>query len=287
LTVIHQPANPSTRQPVKRSSDLIADLFSRHDAIAMATLVSARGSSSAKVGSRMWVGPSGEAIGAVTIGGCVDARAIELSAEVLTDGRARRVEMALGDEDARAIGMTCAGTIELLVERVERESDAARAMFEQMKATRTLVIVGAGEIGAALSRIARTLDLRVVVVDGRDHLASADRFPDADEVRLGIPSEIIGEVGLTRDVALVLVSHEYKYDLPILQAALASDAGYVGMLGGRKRREAMKALLAENGIAPEALARLRTPIGLDIGAETPAEIAVSIAAELVKDWIRR
>ena len=271
---------------MKRPSDLIAELLQRHDAVAMATLVSARGSSSAKVGSRMWIGPDGAAIGAVTIGGCVDARAIELSGEVLADGKARRVEMALGDEDARAIGMTCAGTIELLVERVERESDAARSMFDQLKATRTLVIVGAGEIGLALSRIAKTLDLRVVVVDGRDHLASADRFPDADEIEVGIPSEIVQSIGFSPDTAIVLVSHEYKYDLPILQAALASDAGYVGMLGGRKRRDAMKDLLRGDGLSDEALGRLRTPIGVEIGAETPAEIAVSIAAELVKDWIR-
>jgi xanthine dehydrogenase accessory factor len=271
---------------VKRPSELIAELLQRHDAIAMATLVSARGSSSAKVGSRMWIGPNGAAIGAVTIGGCVDARAIELSSEVLADGKPRRVEMALGDEDARAIGMTCAGTIELLVERVERESDAARTMFDQLKATRTLVIVGAGEIGAALARIAKTLDLRVIVVDGREHLASDERFPDADEVRVGIPSEIVESIGLSHDTAVVLVSHEYKYDLPILKSALTSDAGYIGMLGGRKRRDAMKELLRGDGVAMEALSRLRTPIGLDIEAETPAEIAVSIAAELVRDWIR-
>jgi xanthine dehydrogenase accessory factor len=266
---------------------LIAELLERHDAIAMATLVSARGSSSAKVGSRMWIGPDGAVVGAVTIGGCVDARAIELGGEVLADGKPRRVEMALGDEDARAIGMTCAGTIELLVERVERESDAARAMFVGLATTRTLIIVGAGEIGAALARIAKLMDLRVVVVDGRDHLTTADRFPDADEVRLGMPSEILEAITLSRDVALVLVSHEYKYDVPILKSALASDAGYVGMLGGRKRREAMKNLLAEQGVAPEAIERLRTPIGLDIDAETPAEIAVSIAGELIREWIRK
>jgi xanthine dehydrogenase accessory factor len=271
---------------VKRSPELIAEMLERHESIAMATLVGARGSSSARVGSRMWIGPDGAAIGAVTIGGCVDARAIELSGEVLADGNPRRVEMSLGDADAQAIGMTCAGTIELLVERVDRDSEAARAMLDQLKTTRTLIIVGGGEVGAALARIARTLDLRVVIVDGRERLANADRFPDADEVRVGIPSEIVGAMPLTPSVALVLVSHEYKYDLPILRAALASDVGYVGMLGGRKRRDAMKDLLREDGVPDEALTRLHTPIGLAIGAESPAEIAVSIAAELVKDWKR-
>ncbi|MEO5566931.1 MAG: XdhC/CoxI family protein [Gemmatimonadaceae bacterium] len=269
---------------MKRPSELIAELLDRHQTIAMATLVGVRGSSSARVGSRMWIGPDGVAIGAVTIGGCVDARAIEVSGDVLSDGQTRRVEMALGDEDARAIGMTCAGTIELLVERIEQGTDAARHMLDQLKVTRTLVIVGAGEIALALSRIAKTLEVRVVIVDGRDHLATAERFPDADEVRPGIPSEIVGAIPLTRSTALVLVSHEYKYDLPILKAALNSEVGYIGMLGGRKRRDAMKDLLRGDGVSEDALERLHTPIGISIGAESPAEIAVSIAAELVQEW---
>jgi xanthine dehydrogenase accessory factor len=153
-----------------------------------------------------------------------------------------------------------------------------------MAAMRTLLIVGGSEVGVALARIARTLDLRVVVVDGRDHLANRERFPDADEIRCGIPSEIVGTIGLRRDVALVLVSHEYKYDLPILRGALTSDVGYIGMLGGAKRRESIKGMLREQGVSEHALSRLHTPIGLDIGAKTPAEIAVSIAAELVQEW---
>ena len=250
----------------------------------MATLVGVRGTSSARVGSRMWIGPDGSALGAVTIGGCVDVRAIELSGDVLADGQPRLVEMALGDEEAQALGMTCGGTIELLVERIDRSSEAARRVVEQMAATRTLVIVGATEIAVALARIAGTLDFRIIVVDGRDHLATAERFPDVDALRVGMPSEIVAEVGLTAATALVLVSHEYKYDLPILKAALVSDAGYVGMLGGRKRREAITRMLRDDGVPEAALERLHTPVGLAIGAETPAEIAVSIAAQLILEW---
>lgn len=265
----------------------LADFLEKHDAVVMATLVGVRGTSSARVGSRMWIGPDGSAIGAVTIGGCIDVRAIELSGDVLSSGKAQRVEMALGDEDAQALGMTCGGVVELLVERLERDSSAAQAVIDQMAATETLVIVGASEIGVALARIAKTIDFRVVIVDGREHLATAERFPDADEIKLGIPSEIVSEIGLSPNVALVLVSHEYKYDLPILRAALQSKVGYVGMLGGRKRRDAIKDLLRNDGVAEEALERLRTPIGLDIDAETPAEIAVSIAAELIAQWRRK
>jgi len=271
---------------VKSPPKQLAEFLEHHDAVAMATLVGVRGTSSARVGSRMWIGPDGSAIGAVTIGGCVDVRAIELSGEVLASGTPQRVEMALGDEDAQALGMTCGGVIELLVERLERDSSAAQAVIDQMATTETLVIVGASEIGVALARIAKTIDVGVVIVDGREHLATPDRFPDADEIKIGIPSEIVSEIGFTPNVALVLVSHEYKYDLPILRAALPSGVGYVGMLGGRKRRDAVKELLRADGVPEAALDRLHTPIGVDIDAETPAEIAVSIAAELIAEWRR-
>src|SRR4051812_10152596 len=157
----------------------------------MATLVGVRGTSSARVGSRMWIGPDGSAIGAVTIGGCVDVRAIELSGEVLATGESRLVELALGDDEAQALGMTCGGIVELLVERVARGSEGAQALIDGRAATRTLVIVGGTEVGVALAQIAATLDVRVVVVDGRAHLANRDRFPTADAIHCGIPSEIV------------------------------------------------------------------------------------------------
>lgn len=262
----------------------VAEFLEKHDAVAMATLVGVRGTSSARIGSRMWIGPDGSAIGAVTIGGCVDVRAIELSGEVLASGESRLVELALGDDEAQALGMTCGGTVELLVERIDRDSAAAREIIDKLAATRTVVIVGASEIAVALVRIAKALDVRVVIVDGREHLATSERFPDADLIRVGIPSEIVAELGLSPLTALVLISHEYKYDIPVLRAALVSEVGYVGMLGGKKRREAIKGMLRSEGVPEAALTRLRTPIGLDIGADTPAEIALSIAAQLVAEW---
>jgi xanthine dehydrogenase accessory factor len=271
---------------VKSPPKQVTEFLEKHAAVAMATLVGVRGTSSARVGSRMWIGPDGSAIGAVTIGGCIDVRAIELSGDVLASGESRLVELALGDDEAQALGMTCGGVVELLVERIERDSASAQAMIDQMTATKTLVIVGGSEVGVALAHIAKTLDLRVVIVDGREHLANRQRFPEADDIRCGIPSEIVEGIGLRPDVALVLVSHEYKYDLPILRAALVSQVGYIGMLGGKKRRESIKDMLRADGVPEAALERLRTPIGLDIGAETPAEIAVSIAAQLVTDWLR-
>src|SRR5258708_27308130 len=183
----------------------------------MATLVAVAGTATARVGSRMWIGPDGSAVGAVTIGGCVDVRAIELSGEVLASGESRLVELALGDDEAQALGMTCGGIVELLVERIDRDSAAAKALIEKMAATHMVVIVGASEIAAALVRIAKTLDLRVVVDDGRAHLSTSERFPDADQIRLGITSQLIADIGLTSLTALGRVHNDYNYHLPLLR----------------------------------------------------------------------
>jgi xanthine dehydrogenase accessory factor len=132
-----------------------------------------------------------------------------------------------------------------------------------------------------LATLAKPLGFRVVVVDGRPRLATRERFPDADEVVVGIPSEVTRRVPLLASTALVLVAHDYKYDLPVLRHVLAAPVGYVGMLGSRRRGEAIVKLLREEGIPEAQLDRLRVPIGLDLGARTAPEIALAILAEIV------
>lgn len=143
-----------------------------------------------------------------------------------------------------------------------------------------LVIVGASDVGAALASFARALGMSIVVIDGRARYASRDRFPTADEIRVGMPDELARPY-LTEGTSLVLVSHEYKYDLPVLRDALRAPVRYVGMLAGRKRADAVRTLLREDGLTEEEIARLHAPIGLDIGGRQPEEIALSIAAQLV------
>lgn len=325
----------------------------------MATLVATEGSSPRATGSRMWVDEEGRIVGSVTIGGCVDARVIEASTRALDEDAPALLTMALGDEDAWAIGMTCAGTIEVLVEPVdparpddavsgalgaaaaeveagrpavviatlsgghrrlvvtergatlgslgEASLDAAatreatallaegasgvrevvdgdvhhRLYFERHAPPRTLVIFGATHVAMPLVSLGAVMGLRTVVVDGRDHFATRDRFPDADEIVVGMPSEIAGRLPLGRQSIVVLLSHDYKYDLPVLQAVLASEAAYVGVLGSRRRGRALLDFLAGEGVPDEQLARVRIPVGLDIGGTTPQEIALSVLAEAV------
>jgi xanthine dehydrogenase accessory factor len=145
----------------------------------------------------------------------------------------------------------------------------------------TLLVVGAGHVAMPLVTLAKVLGFRTVVVDGRPRLATRERFPEADELVVGIPSEIARRVPALPTTAVVLVAHDYKYDLPVLRQVLASPVGYVGLLGSRRRGDAIVKLLREEGIAEEQLVRIRVPIGLDLGARSAAEIALAVVAEIV------
>lgn len=154
------------------------------------------------------------------------------------------------------------------------------SFVERIAPADTLVLVGASDVAAALARLAHGLGLRVVVVDGRERYATKDRFASADEVLVGMPSELVRPY-LISGAYIVLAAHDYKYELPILREALRAPVRFVGMLAGRKRGDAVRALLREEGLSKEEVARLHSPIGLDIGGREPEEIALSIAAQLV------
>src|SRR5688572_1220877 len=161
------------------------------------------------------------------------------------------------------------------------EPDANGAMLvERFAPADTLVLVGASDVGAALARLARALGLRVIVIDGRERYATRERFAAADEVLVGMPSDLV-RPHLSAGAYVVLVAHEYKYELPILREALRAPVRFVGMLAGRKRADAVRALLRDEGLSEEEVGRLYSPIGLDIGGREPEEIALSIAAQLV------
>jgi xanthine dehydrogenase accessory factor len=159
--------------------------------------------------------------------------------------------------------------------------EAVRVFVEVHLPPPTLLVVGGSHVAMPLVILARSLGYRTVVVDGRPRLATRARFPDVDELLVGIPSELVRGIPLRPTTALVLVAHDYKYDLPVLRHALSGEVGYVGMLGSRRRGDAILRMLREEGISETALARIRVPIGLDLGAKTAPEIALAILAEIV------
>jgi xanthine dehydrogenase accessory factor len=155
-----------------------------------------------------------------------------------------------------------------------------RAFVEVFAPPALLVVVGASHVAMPLTELARTLGYRTVVLDGRPRFATKERFPAVDELRIGIPSEMIADYPLVPSAALVLVAHDYKYDLPVLRHALATSIGYIGMLGSARRGGTILTFLREEGVGEETLARVHVPIGLDLGAKSAPEIALAILAEI-------
>ena len=164
---------------------------------------------------------------------------------------------------------------------VEVEGQPARVFFEVYAPEPSLVIIGAGHITIPLSRLAKALDYRVTVVDPREAFATRERLPDADEILLEWPDEALAHLPLSSATAVAVLSHDDKFDVPALTAALNSPAGYVGAIGSRGTRERRDRRLREAGVTDEQIARIHGPIGLDIGAQTPEEIALAILAQIV------
>ena len=158
--------------------------------------------------------------------------------------------------------------------------EGVRAFAEVVTPPALLLVVGASHVAMPLLALARTLGYRTAVLDGRPRFATRERFPDADDLKIGIPSELITSYPLIPTTAVVLVAHDYKYDLPVLKHALGTTVGYIGMLGSARRGAAILNLLREDGLDDASLARVRVPIGLDLGARSAPEIALAILAEI-------
>jgi xanthine dehydrogenase accessory factor len=144
-----------------------------------------------------------------------------------------------------------------------------------------MYIFGAIDFSRAMSRIARFLGYRVTVVDARPLFATRERVPDADEVVVAWPDEFLRAANVGPRTAIVVLTHDPKFDIPLLEVALRTEAGYVGAMGSRRTHAERIDLLREAGVSDADLARISAPVGLDLGARTPEETAISIAAEIV------
>lgn len=159
----------------------------------------------------------------------------------------------------------------------------ATVFFEVLTRAPSILLLGATHVGVALARLAKDLGFRITVADPRTTLATRERFPSADAIEHVWPDEAIARARLGPESAVVLLSHDPKFDRPGLVAALRSDAGYVGAIGSRRTNEERIAWLLAEGFTDEQLRRLRAPIGLDIGARTAEETALAILGEIVAE----
>lgn len=196
------------------------------------------------------------------------------------DGQARETIGAGADEWALA-----AARAALAAGRSERVplplSEPAEIFVEVYLPSPTLVIVGGVHIAIALASLAKTLGYRTIVVDPRKAFGSQTRFPHVDRLIHAWPDEALNEIGLTRSTAVAMLTHDPKLDDPALKSVLPGPAFYVGALGSRQTQERRRQRLLAEGLTEEQLNRLHGPIGLDLGAQTPEEVALAVMAEIV------
>jgi xanthine dehydrogenase accessory factor len=289
----------------------------RGDRVALATVVATRRSAPRPVGSKLVVSERGELIGSVS-GGCVESDVAVQAAEVIAEGSPRLLTYGISDDQALSVGLPCGGEIDVFLERfegslqdepgvvvtvlegeragerrslpldaIERgpsrvlELDGETVFADVLAPPPRLIAVGAVDIAEELSRAAKSLGWRTVVVDPRSGLVTRDRLPSPDELVAAWPDEGLAQLEPDADTAVVVLTHEERLDVPALTAALASDAFYVGAIGSRRTQGKRRARLLEAGVDEEQLERLAGPAGLDLGAQTPAETAVSILAEVL------
>lgn len=201
------------------------------------------------------------------------------------------VQGTLGDPDLDrvvtrdALGELAAGTtaVRHYGEHGEAREAVVAVFVESFAPPPRMLVFGAVDFTAALVKIAKVLGYRVTVCDAREVFATRARFPQADAVVVDWPDRLLGRVGSTltpRDAVCVL-THDAKFDVPALVAALATDVGYIGAMGSRRTHADRVARLKDAGVDAAGLDRIRAPIGLDVGARTPEETAVSICAEII------
>ncbi len=277
--------------------DLASTLLS-WDRFAVASVVGVRGSAPRPVGAAMAVGPSGEVIGSVS-GGCVEAEVYDLACTVLETSQPVLATFGYSDDTAFAVGLTCGGSLDVLVQRDTpslraalqatmdghpvsvRYSAEGRVFTESWLPPPRLLVFGAIDHAAAVAEIGRFLGYHVTVCDARPIFATPQRFPAAHEVVVDWPHRYLASTRTDESTAVVVLTHDPKFDIPVLVEALGRPLAFVGALGSRRTHAERLTRLREAGVPEAALARLRSPIGLDLGGRSPEETAVSIAAELV------
>jgi xanthine dehydrogenase accessory factor len=212
----------------------------------------------------MLVKADGSIVGTIG-GGNLENIAIKEALKVLQSNKPKRLDYSL--QASTETDMVCGGDVEIFIEPI--------------LSTPTIYIFGGGHIGLALTRIAKPLGFKIVVVDDRPEFASPERFPEAEETIVGDFGEVFSKLKIDRSSYIVITTHGHKGDEAALKGALGTKARYVGMIGSRSKIKEIYSHLREKGFSQKQLDHVHSPIGLKIFAQTPEEIAVSIMAEII------
>jgi xanthine dehydrogenase accessory factor len=245
----------------------LGEALSRGEEAALVTIVSSNGSTPQRVGAKMLVFGDGRIVGTVG-GGCYEHDAIGRARQVLASRKAVTVKYDLNDDFAEETGLVCGGQMEVFIEPIE----ASPAVY----------IFGAGHVGYYLAKMAHEAGFGVHVVDDRAAFANAERFPFAASVVVDDIPDWLERTIIPATAYAVIVTRGHRNDLDALRALAPRDLRYIGLIGSRaKVARLYEQLRSETNVDPARLERIHAPIGLDLGAVTPQEIAVSITAELI------
>jgi len=246
--------------PVKSSVDIVEEahrLMQASEPFAWVTIIEQEGSSARHLGSSMLVTGDGRVIG--TVGGAVaELQLIDQARQALKERKPRTVKTPLP---------VCAGVITCFINVFQSPDN--------------LILVGAGHVAQPMSRLAKMLGFRIVVIDDRSEYATKERFPDADQLIVDDWKKALNEVHIDENSYVLILTYAGEYDELALRKLINTKAGYIGMISSRSKAKAILAKLQRDKVPEELLARVTTPIGLDIGAETPVEIAVSTMAQII------
>ncbi len=243
----------------------IQDALQHGERIVIATVAKTVGSAPCGVGSKMLVHADGSVSEGIA-GPLTDGKIAQEALRALSEGHSQTVHIHIDADNGEAVG-SCGATLEVLLEVLRPEP--------------RLIIVGAGYVAQALARLSLNLDYRIVVVDDRRDFANPQAFGDKIQLAFGDIPQTIHTLEPDESSWIVIVTRGHTLDKEALHAALESKATYIGMIGSPSKVKNIFKTLMKEGIAPERLAQVHAPIGLDIGAETPDEIALSIAAEML------
>ena len=233
---------------------------------AVATIVNVRGSIPSFKTAKMLVRDDGSIVGTIG-GGCVEADVWQAAREVMESEKARTLTFNLNNDPKYDTGLVCGGTLEIFIEPVIPPAE--------------LYIFGAGHVAVSLYKVARIAGFDVTVVDDRDAYANRERFPEAQQVIAEDFDKATAQLSPSETSYVVIVTRGHRDDMRVLRWAVQTPARYVGMIGSKRKTIAIFEELQKEGLPAHLFERVHAPVGLDIGAVTPEEIAVSITAELI------
>ena len=243
----------------------LAEIEKNNESAALCTVVKSEGSTPRHVGSKMLVYPNRSFIGTVG-GGELESRVIKAAIESIQNGKVQNLSYTMADPSRGDPGV-CGGTVEVLVEPI-----LPPAM---------IVVIGGGHVGKAVVHLAKWLGFRVAVSDDREEFSNPESVPGADAYYPVPMGKLTEHLNVTRQTYLVITSRGSPIDAAGLPSLLESDAAYIGVIGSKRRWLTTVKALKEQGISEEKIDRVHSPIGIELNAETPEEIAVSIMAEIL------